>query len=383
MPARKIWLQVALFAFCRLIIFTPIRMIYPFLPTLARGLGTDLPTLSLAVSASMLTSALAPFLAPIAERRGRKTAMLVGLVMFCVGAALLPLWAAVPAFFLMLFLINLGDNVFGPASQAYLADHIPYERRGRVMAVIEMGWPLSFILVTPLVGLLIDRYGWQSPFVGMTAAGVLLVALVARSVPRDTRPAVSGISLLADFRKLLSHPPVIAGMLMGMLLVFGNQVIGLVFGAWMEDSYGLQVTALGAASMVIGAGELSGQILSAGIMDRIGKERAVVIGLGINLLAAVCLRWMDGSLAAALIWLAVFFFTSEFALISTMPLMSEVMPSQRATTLTVYYAAITLGIALGAWLAPIIYTHGMAANGLAVAGCNLLALLALRRVKIH
>ncbi len=380
---RAIWLQAGLFAFCRLIIFTPIRMIYPFLPALARGLDSDLPTLSLAVSLSMLTSAAAPFLASIAERSGRKTALLVGLVLFCAGAALLPFWAAVPAFFLMLFLINLGDNVFGPASQAYLADHIPYERRGRVMAVIEMGWPLSLILVTPLVGVLIDRFGWQSPFIWLAAGGMILVIMVARAVPRDAPPALSGLSLLTDLRGLLTHRPVIAGMLVGLLMVFGNQVVGLVFGAWMEDSFGLKVTALGLASMIIGAGELGGQIFSAGIMDRIGKHRAVAAGLLINLLAALSLRWLGGSLAASLAWLGVFFFTSEFALISTMPIMSEVAPRLRATAMTVYFSAITLGIALGAWLAPLIYTRGMSANGLAAAACNLLALLALTQVKLE
>lgn len=46
-----------------LIIFTPIRMIYPFLPVLAGGLKVNLETISLAVSASMITSAIAPFLA--------------------------------------------------------------------------------------------------------------------------------------------------------------------------------------------------------------------------------------------------------------------------------------------------------------------------------
>ena len=88
-------LNVALFAFCRLIIFTPMRMIYPFLPALARGLKVNLETISLAVSASIITSAIAPFLAPVAERRGRKVGMLLGLVLFILGVLALAAWPTV------------------------------------------------------------------------------------------------------------------------------------------------------------------------------------------------------------------------------------------------------------------------------------------------
>jgi hypothetical protein len=50
--------------------------------------------------------------------------------------------------------------------------------------------------------------------------------------------------------------------------------------------------------------------------------------------------------------------------------------------MAVYIAAASVGVAIGAWLAPIFYVHGIWANGLACAGLNLLALLVLTRVKI-
>lgn len=118
-------------------------------------------------------------------------------------------------FFLSLFLVNLGDNVFTPAAQAYLGDRIPYDQRGRALAVLEMGWSLSFILCVPLAGLLIDRYGWQSPFVVLTAAGVLVTLLFIGWVPRDIRPPVEQSYLFSDFKKVMSYPPALAGLLMG------------------------------------------------------------------------------------------------------------------------------------------------------------------------
>ncbi len=122
--------QTIFLAACRLVIFTPMRMLAPFLPAFSRGMGVDLTTISLAITASMAASAVSPFLAPIAERRGRRAGMLTGLLLFLSGATLLVFWPAIQGFFIALLLINLGDNVYAPASQAYLGDQTPYAQRG-------------------------------------------------------------------------------------------------------------------------------------------------------------------------------------------------------------------------------------------------------------
>ena len=375
-------LNVALFAFCRLIIFTPMRMIYPFLPALARGLRVNLETISLAVSASMITSAIAPFLAPVAERRGRKTGMLLGLVLFILGVMALAVWPTLWAFFLSLFLINLGDNVFTAAAQAFLGDHIPYNQRGTALAVLEVGWSLSLIMCVPLAGLLIDRFSWQAPFVALTVAGVLVTLLFVWWVPGDIRPPVDQSHLLSDLKKVMTYPPALAGLLMGVAILTGNQVVSLVFGAWMEDSFGLQVAALGLASALIGFSELGGEGLAALAVDRLGKVRAVTIGLGVNIFVAGGLRLLPQSLWGALIWLVLFYLSFEFAIVCSLPLMTEVLPQQRATTMATYLAAASIGIGLGAWLAPFFYNWGMWANGLACVVFDLGALLALSRVRV-
>ncbi len=105
-------------------------------------------------------------------------------------------------------------------------------------------------------------------------------------------------------------------------------------------------------------------------------------GLAANLLVVVSLRWLAFSLWGALLCMALFFISYEFALVSTLPLISEILPKQRATTLSAYIAAASLGVAIGAWLAPYFYVHGMWANGLACAVLDLIAILVVARVKI-
>ncbi len=357
------------------------RMLSPFLPAFSRGMGVDLTTISLAVTASMGASAMGPFLAPIAERRGRRAGMLTGLLLFLFGVAVLIFWPSIQAFFLALFLINLGDNVYAPAAQAYLGDQTPYAQRGTALAILELGWSLSFIITVPLVGLLIARFGWDSPFTAIAGAGIFMVLLFLRAVPKDDMPTLA-VPILSDLKTVLKHAPAIAGLMMGMIMLVGYTVFNLVFGVWMEDSYGLKITALGLAAVVMGFSELGGEGLAAWLSDRVGKERSVFIGLAANLLVAVSLRWLAFSLWGALLCLALFYISYEFAVVSTLPLMSEILPAQRATTMAVYIAAASMGVAIGAGLAPLFYAHGIWANALACAVLDLIAMLVLTRVKI-
>ena len=368
----------------RLIIYTPIRMVGPFLPAFARGLGVDLATISLAITASMSTSALAPFLAPIAERRGRRVGMLVGCALFTAGALVLMLWHSVTAFFLMLFLINLGNNVFSPAMQAYLGDRTSYSQRGRVIGLTELSWALAFILGIPLIGVLIQAFGWQSPFIAFFIAGVAITALIAWALPTEkSAPHLEENDLLSHIRLVLKSPAAVCGLLMGVCILAGNTTVSLVFGAWMEDSFHLQAAALGLVASAIGFSELGGEALVALAGDRLGKRRLLLGGLLANGVIALLLLLVGKSFIAALIWMIGFYLTFELSMVSLLPIMTEVLPSARATVMALFFSMVSLGIALSGLLAPFFYRWGIATNALVSVVFDLLALFLLRWVQVR
>ena len=125
-----------------------------------------------------------------------------------------------------------------------------------------------------------------------------------------------------------------------------------IFGVWLEDSFDLQIAALGAASAVIGLSELGGEGLVAAFVDRLGKPRAIGLGLAANCLAALALLFLGRTQAGALVGLFFFYITFEFTLVSIIPLMTELLPSARATLMAFNMAALSLGRALGDLLAP-------------------------------
>jgi predicted MFS family arabinose efflux permease len=160
-----------------------------------------------------------------------------------------------------------------------------------------------------------------------------------------------------------------------------NETVNLLFGVWLEDAFGLQIAALGAASAVIGLSELGGEGLVAAFVDRLGKPRAVALGLAVNSLGALALPLVGRSEAGALAGLFFFYISFEFTIVSSIPLMTEILPSARATVLALNVSGLSLGRALGALAGPQLYALGFGAVAAGAVAFNLLALLALWRMK--
>jgi MFS transporter, DHA1 family, inner membrane transport protein len=371
---------VIAFAVIRTIINTLHRMVYPFLAVLARGVGVDLISMSYALTARSLIGTVGPFAATIADQRGRRFGMLSGIALFTVGAAMVVIWPVFPVLAGSICLSTLGKYFFDLSMQAWLGDRIPYARRGRTLAVTEFGWSLAFVLGVPLAGFLISRGGWMAPFPLFVLLGVLIFITLSFMIPREEPPTVN-IGLVSNFRLVLTCVPALAGLVVGMFASMANEVVNLIFGVWLEQSFSLQIMALGAASAVIGLSELGGEGLVAAFVDRLGKPRAIGLGLAANCLAALALPLLGRSEAGALVGLFFFYISFEFTLVSCIPLMTEILPSARATLMAFNVAALSLGRALGDLIAPRLYGLGFWFVVLGAVVFNLLALAALRKVK--
>jgi DHA1 family inner membrane transport protein len=381
-PKRSLRFQILTFTLIRIVLNTMHRMVYPFLAVFGRGLGVDLSSLALAVTARSLGGTIGPFLAFVADSRGRKAGMLLGLSLFTLATGLVVIWPTYPMFVACLALSMLGKYVFDPSMQAYLGDRIPYQRRGRAVAVTEVGWSLSFVLGIPLVGFLIARRGWMAPFPLLCILGLLAFLILVWMLPHDTIPVLERPRFWSSLRAVLTYPPALLGLSVGLFMSASNEVINLVFGVWLEDSFGLKIAALGAAAVLIGLSELGGETLSVGFTDRLGKPGAVGLGMLVNCFAAIILPLAGSSLTGALVGLFLFYISFEFTIVSTISMMTEVMPAARATLMAANIAGHSLGRALGALFAPALYLQGFSTlrlpdllvSGLVAILLNLLAL---------
>src|SRR5215213_3257199 len=129
--------QLLIFMLLRIILNTMHRMVYPFLAVFARGLGVEFTTLSFVVTARSFIGMFTPVLGAVADQRGRRFGMLLGIFLFIVGMSFVALAPSFLTFSAALLLAILSKYLFDPSMQAYFGDRIPYERRGTALAVTE------------------------------------------------------------------------------------------------------------------------------------------------------------------------------------------------------------------------------------------------------
>lgn len=373
-PTVTLRVQLIVFTVARLVLNTGHRMVYPFLPTFARGLGVDLEALAVIVTARSGLGLVSPVFGGFADARGRRAAMATGMIIFAGGMALVTLWPTYPALFIGLLLAGVAKLLYDPAMQAYVGDRVQYAQRGTAMALTEMAWSGAFLLGMPLIGWLIARTErWQSPFPVLAVLAALSFVWIMRVVPSDAEHDATRPSLAKGIQLVLHHASARAGIAFGFLISAANETLMIIYGAWMEDAFGLAVTALGASAIVIGVAELAAEGGVAGFVDRLGKRRAVVLGIMLNATAAPLLPLLGFRVEGALVALFMFFLSFEFALVSSLPLMTELMPHARATLMAGVTAALASGRMIGALVGPRLFTLGMGANVAAVVVFDLLA----------
>jgi predicted MFS family arabinose efflux permease len=342
----------------RLIVNTGLRMVYPFLPVFARGLGVSLAAVASLVAIRGFVSLLSPLFGPLSERYGRRPVLALSMLVFGLGCAVVVIWPHLWAFGLSLAVIAIAKIVFDPAMQAFLGDTVPYARRGQALAVTELSWAGAFFVGIPIMGFVIKWQGWQAPFawLGVLAVGAAIV--LWRLLPKTRQHSDKAISLRPTLALLRKEPVVWAASAYVMLLMAANELILVVYGDWMEVSFGLTVTSLGLASIVIGTAELTGELTTAFSVDRVGKRRFVIITGSLAALTYLTLPFASVSLAAALISLFVLFLFFEMSVVGGVPLMTEIVPSARSIVLSLIVAAAGLGRALGALVGPALWSSG-------------------------
>src|SRR5512134_3629276 len=99
--------QLLIFMLLRTILNTMHRMVYPFLAVFARGLGVEVATLSLVVTARSFFGMFAPVLGSVADQRGRRFGMLLAVGLFTAGMGLVAVYPSFLTFSLALLLAIL------------------------------------------------------------------------------------------------------------------------------------------------------------------------------------------------------------------------------------------------------------------------------------
>jgi MFS transporter, DHA1 family, inner membrane transport protein len=322
------------------------RFAPPFLATIARGLDVELSELGVALAVSELCGLSSPLIGRIVERVPRRWSMVTGLTGIGCGAVIAGASTGVVMFGAGLFVLAMTKIVFDVGLGSWIADHVPYERRGRVVGVTETAWALGLLIGVTLMGLITAATSWRWGYAAAAVAVVVMAAVLAVRIDSGARDSAAPAAVV-DPSARLGLPGWLA--VIGMFcLMSATQALFVTFGPWLEDEFDVRTVGLAAVTFGLGALELAASTTSAARTDRWGKELSVVGGAAVMVPAALALAALDSHLAIGLLLLGLFIAAFEFAIVSCIPIGGDLVPGSPARGLSTMIACGTLGRALTA-----------------------------------
>ena len=346
--------------FARLVINITKRFPYPFVSAIGDSFGVSAGSIQNVIALTNGSGLLSPILGTISEHHGRKTVMVGMLLLMTCMSLLGALFAEYGVFVVVMFSFGVAKIIYDPTFQAYLGDAVPFSRRGRVMGISELSWALSLVIAAPVAGLLLEIANLQAVFIFLTlclASGtVALWLLVEPDKRKEGSPRRIGIiNPLAAMRQVSAHPTAVYALLYTLCLTLAHEIFYINYGLWMEDAFGLVLTALGTITIVIAVAEVIGEFIVIGFSDRLGTRNTSMYSMLIAAISFFIIPSLSFSLPLAMFGIFVMFVSIETAIVAAIPILTELLPKSRAAMMSANMGVHSLGRLAGAALGALIY----------------------------
>jgi predicted MFS family arabinose efflux permease len=354
-----------------------LRVVYPFLPAIARGLGVSPAALSSLIALRNLGGLATPVVARLAERRGRRWMMLVAMTAVTLGCILTASSNAWLVAGVGIVLVGFAKPAFDIPMQAWFGDRVPYSERGRIFGITELTWSVGLVAVVPVSGFLIERTSWRAPFILVSIGAAIGTVAVAKGIGSD-RPHER------VERSLKLTPPRVRILATALLFSIAAEIPFIVYGQWLEGSFALSVAGIGTFTIAIVVAELLGEGLVTAYADRWGLRRMFLGGLLVSGLAYLAFSLTGSALGLATIVVVIWIASFEVTIVAAIPFASEMATEARERLLSLFAVMIATGRAIGALIAqPLFTTGGIGLVGVVSAVCVGVAALLLLGVEEH
>ncbi|MEZ5215299.1 MAG: MFS transporter [Ilumatobacteraceae bacterium] len=371
--AETVRARVLDFTAARSVVNATYRYTPPFLATIASGLDVSLTTIGVALSITELGGLLAPVVGRLVDRLPQRRTLVLSAIIIVLSALVCAAAPNVAVLAAGLFSISLSKAAFDLTVNAWIAEHVPYERRARVIGLVETSWAMGLLAGVPILAVFTALISWRAAFVAGALGIAAVTARLASVLREETGPANPGPRGGEQTAAVVPSPPAIATPLArrywvpvlpfigAFACLMGAAQCGFVtFGSWLEDDHGFGSLALGAVTFGLGAVELLASTSTMRLTDRWGKRYAVAGGAALMVPAGLLLAVSGSVLPLGLFALAIYFLGFEFAIVSAISLASNVVPGRAATGIGLVLGAATVGRAVVATVATRLYTaHGI------------------------
>ncbi len=299
------WAVVGMLWFICFFNYADRQAIFSIFPLLQEKYGFDKQELGMIGSAFALVYALtAPLAGQLSDKVSRKLVILAGLYVWSIVTGFTALCSKVWQFVLVRGAEGLGETVYFPASMSLISDYHSKATRSRAMSFHQTSVYAGTIGGGALAGWMGERFGWQSPFIFLGAAGVVLGLALAAFIREPARNEAERRELGPEAGEAAEEPvPVPVGEFVRglfttpsavfLILAFlGANSVGLVFLSWMptflNEKFQLSLTVSGvSATVYLQVASMFGAMLGGTMADWL-RARTAGGRMYVQALGALC-----------------------------------------------------------------------------------------------
>ena len=282
------WAVVGMLWFICFFNYADRQAIFSIFPILEEEFGFSKSELGLIGSAfAAVYGVTAPLAGQLSDGSSRKLVILGGLYIWSIVTGFTALCSKVWQFVLVRGAEGLGETVYFPASMSLISDYHSKRTRSRAMGFHQTSVYAGTIGGGALAGWMGERFGWQSPFILLGAAGVVLGLVLAAFIREPARdeaerresghapdaPVAPPVPLV-EYLLGLAKTPTVLFLILGFL---GANSVGMVFLTWMptfmNEKFSLSLTQAGfMATIYLQVGSMVGSMIGGAMADRLRKR---------------------------------------------------------------------------------------------------------------
>ena len=305
------------------------------LPALGQDFGVPFASLQWVLVAYLLgITSLTVVAGRLGDRLGRRRLLLWGTGVFALASLLCALAPSIGWLIAARTLQGAGAACMLVLSLAMAGELVPPARRGWSMGLLGTLSACGTALGPSFGGLLIGGFGWQAPFLLLLPLALLALGCAWRDLPRGSPlgawPGIGALVAMALFVRADSgaRRPLLPLALLGAsrqrggiiasALVASVMVATLLIGPfYLHGAFALD---MGTVGLMISMGPLLAALsgMPAGwLVDRVGANPVVRLGLGLMVVAAGLLALLDRALGPLGYLLPILLLTAGYALFQT------------------------------------------------------------------
>jgi DHA1 family bicyclomycin/chloramphenicol resistance-like MFS transporter len=263
----------------------------PALPAVREHFDASVAAVQATFSISLVSFAIGILAwGPIADRYGRRTAVLSGLCIMVVGALI-----SLVAQDLRWLVAGRGIQAFGTATgivvaRAILSDLYPVERMSKALAQVTMVAVLGNALAPVFGGFITAGFGWRAIFAALLVTAAAIGIAAWRSLP-ETRPPTDRLPHgreMASTAWQLIRMPLFAGCVLQSAVIYATFLVFISLAPYvMVSAYGRPTTEFGFYYLFIAAGYFLGNLSVSRMMSHHDLHWMVVMGVLMSAAGAV------------------------------------------------------------------------------------------------